>query len=389
MKTNSPTRFLLLVLVLFVQLSFTHNSYAQFTARNEIKIPDIPGYVTLKCDFHIHTVFSDGGVWPNVRPEEAWREGLDAFAITDHIEHTPHEQDIRENHNRPYEIAFPRARELDLKIIKGAEITRDMPPGHFNALFLQEVNVLDTEKWDDAVKAAIDQKAFLFWNHPGWKGQQPDGISIWYPEHTELLEKGWLHGIEIVNDGEYYPLAHKWALEKKLTMLGNSDVHSPVSMRYDLCNGQHRIITLVFAKEKSTQAIKDALFNQQTAVYFENKLIGEEKYLKPIFNQSIEIINPDVTITGKGSVNIQIHNNSQIDFELIADGKSDEISFPSKITLYTDKTVLLKISAKSETLTGTKKIRLPYKVENLLVAPQQGLNIELPININFIPADTE
>jgi hypothetical protein len=389
MKTNSPTRLLLLALVLFVQLSFTHNSYAQFTARNEIKIPDIPGYVTLKCDFHMHTVFSDGGVWPNIRPEEAWREGLDAFAITDHIEHTPHEQDIRENHNRPYEIAFPRARELDLKIIKGAEITRDMPPGHFNALFLQEVNALDTEKWEDAIKAAIDQKAFLFWNHPGWKGQQPDGISIWYPEHTELLEKGWLHGIEIVNDGEYYPLAHKWALEKKLTMLGNSDVHGPVSMRYDLPNGHHRIITLVFAKEKSVEAIKDALFNRQTAVYFENKLIGEEKYLKPLFNRSIEIINPDVTITGKGRANIQIHNNSQIDFELIASGTSDEISFPSKIILYADKTVLLKISAKSETLTGTKKIHLPYKVENLLVAPQQGLSIELPININFIPSGPE
>jgi hypothetical protein len=282
MKTHPLARLLLLALVLFVQLSFTHNSYAQFTARNEIKIPDVPGHVTLKCDFHIHTVFSDGGVWPNIRPEEAWREGLDAFAITDHIEYSPHEQDIRENHNRPYEIAFPRASELDLKIIKGAEITRDMPPGHFNALFLQEVNALDTEKWQDAIKAAIDQKAFLFWNHPGWKGQQPDGISIWYPEHTELLEKGWLHGIEIVNDGEYYPLAHKWALEKKLTMLGNSDVHGPVSMRYDLPNGHHRIITLVFAKEKSVEAIKDALFNRQTAVYFENKLIGEEKYLKPI-----------------------------------------------------------------------------------------------------------
>ena len=389
MKTNSPTRFLLLVLVLFVQLSFTHNSYAQFTARNEIKIPDVPGYVTLKCDFHMHTVFSDGSVWPTVRSEEAWREGLDAFAITDHIEYTPHEQDIRENHNRPYEIAFPRARELDLIIIKGAEITRDMPPGHFNALFLQEVNALDTERWQDAIKAAIDQKAFLFWNHPGWKGQQPDGISIWYPEHTELLEKGWLHGIELVNGGEYYPLAHKWAMEKKLTILGGSDIHGPVSMGYDLPNGQHRTMTLVFAKEKSVEAIKDALFNQRTAIYWENKLIGEEKYLKPIFNKSIKIINPDVTITGKGRVNMQIHNNSQIDFELIADGKSDEISFPSKITLYADKTVLLKIRAKSKTLTGTKKICLPYKVENLLVAPQQSLSIELPINVTFIPADPE
>ena len=389
MKTNPPARLLLWTLILFVQLSFTQGSYAQFTARNEIKIPDIPGYMTLKCDFHMHTVFSDGSVWPTVRAEEAWREGFDAFAITDHIEYSPHERDIRQNHNRSYEIALPRARDLDLVIIKGSEITRKMPPGHFNALFLQDANALDTEKWQDSIQAAIDQKAFLIWNHPGWKGQQPDGVSIWYPEHTELLEKGWLHGIEVVNHVEYYPLAHKWAMEKKLAILGGSDVHGPVSMGYDLPNGQHRAMTLVFAKEKSVEAIKDALFNQRTAIYFEDKLIGEEKYLKPIFNKSIKIINPDVTITGKDRVNIQIHNNSQIAFELIADGTSDEISFPSKITLYADRTVLLRIRAKSETLTGTKKIRFPYKVENLLVAPQQGMSIELPINITFIPAGTE
>jgi len=30
--------------------------------RNIISIPDVKGYKVLKCDFHIHTVFSDGTV---------------------------------------------------------------------------------------------------------------------------------------------------------------------------------------------------------------------------------------------------------------------------------------------------------------------------------------
>ena len=55
-------------------------------ARTPVNLPDIPGYVTLKCDFHIHTVFSDGLVWPTVRVEEAWRQGLDGIAMTDHLE---------------------------------------------------------------------------------------------------------------------------------------------------------------------------------------------------------------------------------------------------------------------------------------------------------------
>jgi len=53
--------------------------------RKIVNLPDIPGYVTLKCDFHMHTVFSDGDVWPTVRVDEALRDGLDAIAITDHL----------------------------------------------------------------------------------------------------------------------------------------------------------------------------------------------------------------------------------------------------------------------------------------------------------------
>ncbi|NSW95228.1 MAG: histidinol-phosphatase, partial [Bacteroidales bacterium] len=39
--------------------------------RKTVNLPDLPGYVTLKCDFHLHTVFSDGNVWPTIRVGEA------------------------------------------------------------------------------------------------------------------------------------------------------------------------------------------------------------------------------------------------------------------------------------------------------------------------------
>ena len=53
--------------------------------RRMLSVPELPGYVTLKCDFHMHTVFSDGNVWPIYRVGEAWRDGLDVISITDHI----------------------------------------------------------------------------------------------------------------------------------------------------------------------------------------------------------------------------------------------------------------------------------------------------------------
>lgn len=357
--------------------------------RREVKIPDVLGYETVKCDFHMHTVFSDGRVWPGIRSEEAWREGLDAFAITDHIEHQPHEEDVRTNHGRSYEIARGSAEALGLTIIRGAEITRDMPPGHFNAIFLKDASALDREEWKDAIKAAVEQEAFVFWNHPGWKGQQPEGKSVWYAEHTELYEKGWVHGIEIVNGDEYYPLAHKWAMEKKLAMLGNSDVHNPMNMLYEFHEGEHRTMTLVLAKDKSKEAIKEALIDRRTVVYRKNMLIGEEKYLRAIFDESVEIINPEVMIKGKEEVKIQIRNKSEVDFELEADGVLDEISVPEDITLYGDGIVQLKIRGKSEEFLGKKRVRLPYKVKNLLVRPKEGLRTEVIVNVNFVPVEKE
>lgn len=38
---------------------------AQAQRRNEIQVPNLEGYVTLKCDFHMHTIFRT--VWYGLR----------------------------------------------------------------------------------------------------------------------------------------------------------------------------------------------------------------------------------------------------------------------------------------------------------------------------------
>ena len=51
-----------------------------FSQNNKRKIdfPNIKGYYTLATDFHQHTVFSDGSVWPTIRVQESFKDGLDA-----------------------------------------------------------------------------------------------------------------------------------------------------------------------------------------------------------------------------------------------------------------------------------------------------------------------
>jgi hypothetical protein len=379
-KRIGAKAWLILVLVIFL----TGVAYCQLDARKEVKIPDILGYHLLKCDFHTHTVFSDGNVWPIIRPEEAWLQGLDALAITDHIEYTPHKKDVVSTSSRSYEIALPTAKARNITLIRGAEITRDMPPGHLNAIFLKDVKPLDTETWRDAVKAAHDQGAFIFWNHPGWKGQQPDGVGKWYDEHTELLKNGWLQGIEVVNDRDYYPEAHRWCLEKNLTMLGDSDVHDPIDMSFDLARGQHRPMTLVLAKDNSEEAIKEALLARRTVVYWTNCLIGKAEYLRPIFDNSIRIKNPDLTLKGTERGYFQIRNSSDIDYELVLDKQIEDFWVPETITLYADRTVFFIVRSKSKEISGEKKLEPSYKVKNLKISPEDGLPVTLKFNITFV-----
>jgi hypothetical protein len=382
-KRKNLLQLSVFVLSIIFVLTIALTTEAQERVRIEPRIPEIPGYVMLKCDFHTHTVFSDGNVWPTVRAAEAWRHGLDAFAITDHLEYQPHSADIQAILGRAYDIAKPSADSMNLLIVKGAEITKSMPPGHINAIFATDIPALKNDNYNISVKSAIDQGAFVFWNHTSYP--QPEGKEIWYPEHEDLYKKGWLHGIEVFNGLTYYPEAHKWCLEKKLTMIANSDIHDPINLEYDIHNGQFRPMTLVFAKERTLESLKEALFARRTVVYSKNMLIGENEYLKPIFDGSIEISNPKVTIKGKGNVNIEVYNKSDITFELESIGELQEVSFPKKIKFPANKSILLSVKSKSDTLSGEKEISLPYKVNNLLIAPKEGLPVEIKIKINFIP----
>lgn len=358
---------------------------AQLNVREEISFPDILSYKTLKADFHTHTVFSDGNVWPHIRAQEAWREGLDVIAITDHIEYLPHEDDLRIGFNRSYEIAKPEGDDLKVTVLRGAEITRSMPPGHSNAIFLSDVDKLNVDEWEDAFAAAAEQQAFIFWNHPGWGPQQKDGQTLWYQEHSMLVEKGWLHGIEVVNERAYYPEAHAWCLEKNLTMLGNSDIHNPIGMDVAFHRHEHRAITLVFAKENSEKAIRDALFDRRTAVYSGHLLVGEEKWLLPLFVQSVSFDEKSIELYGEEGHTLMVKNESDMDFKLTLQEEAENLSVPGEITFYGGKTVQFRVSAGEEGLAGVKNYELKYLVENCLVAPDEGMPVEFKIKVEFRP----
>jgi len=361
---------------LFVGLLFSLPVFAQ--TRTEVNFPDIPGYKTLKCDFHMHTVFSDGDVWPTVRVQEAWQEGLDAIAITDHIEYRPHAQniEIEADHNRAFEIAEPLANQMGMILIAGSEITRKMPPGHLNALFVTNANLLERDSWWEACVEARDQGAFVFWDHPGWDDQQPDTVK-WYQEHTRLLNAGILKGIEVYNGHDFYPEALKWAEEKRLTIMCNSGLHAPESMDYT--NGEHRPMTLVFATEKSKGAIKQALKDRRTVAYFDEQLVGDKQYLGPLFFGSIQIENDGIGLENHQIKKLQVHNSSDVDFQLKQRQPSVGFSCPDEVVLKAHKTVFIDLEGTSDEVKNMDQLRLFYGVTNLTMLTGKPL----PVNIDI------
>jgi 3',5'-nucleoside bisphosphate phosphatase len=325
--------------------------------RKFIHLPTMKGYTTMKCDFHMHTVFSDGEVWPTIRVDEAWEQGLDVISITDHIEYTPKDKIVIGDHNTSYEIAKPHADQRGIMLVKGSEITRGMPPGHFNALFLNNSNELDTPNYMDAFGAAKKQGAFIIWNHPGWRSQQPDSCK-WWDIHTELLNKGMLHAIEVFNAFDYYPVAFNWCNEKDLTYIAASDIHIAVSDYYDL-DKYHRPMTLVFAKDRSEAALKEALFAGRTLAWFGHNLAGKEELLHEFFTSSIKstLISED-----KNFKYFNVVNTSDVQF-----------------TLTTPDRTVIKIAPY-----GESSIRIAQKnvgnleVSNLIIRADKKLNVKFP-----------
>ncbi|MBN1894494.1 histidinol-phosphatase [bacterium] len=375
--------FLRTVRILPIFLLFFQSVSGKDRTRDPVRLPEIPGYTLLACDLHLHTVFSDGAVWPSVRVDEAWRNGLDVIAVTDHLEYNPHQKDVVLDNNRPYDIALESAAMVGLTVIRGAEITRKMPPGHFNAIFLSDANLLRTEDWRDAFREAEKQKAFIFWNHPGWKGQQPDGKARWYPEHTELLEKGLFQGIEIVNEYDYYPEAHAWCLEKNLAMLGNSDIHDPVDVMFDYPAGEHRPMTFVLVRQTGLEGIREALNSCRTVVYWKDKIIGREEFLKPLFEGSIRWERRKSALKKWESVHIPITNDSDIDVFLSLAGREEGFFLPGFIKVPANRTVLFEIKRTSGEGTGMRKIRIPYKVANYWIAPEQGMPVTFEFEVGL------
>ena len=380
MKMNIYKQILLAAL--FVAVS-------SLSAQTKIDIPDIPGYKTLKCDFHLHTVFSDGSVWPNFRVYEAIRDGLDVIAMTDHIDFEAYPELITKDYNKPYEIAQKAAEGKGLIVIRGGEISPRVPPYHNNAIFLKDVNKLPIDYMKETHKKFVmkdeiqkeelmapfleaqRQDAFVFYNHPGYSWWDKKDTAIFTGFHKELYEKGILKGVEVVN-GRYNIIAHRIAEKYNLTLMGNSDAHADVFYTY---RNSHRPVTLVFAKEKTEEAVREALLARRTAVYVDDVIIARFAEADALFKASLETTLEKKVRNGEPILSVTVFNKSEVPYSIRVKSDHNIETYPlGMMTLepHEPRTFVVK-----ELWDDPSRIVLDVEVYNIVVSPEQNLQTKI------------
>ena len=276
------------------------NINAQHLVRQKTTFPDVDNFVVLKGDFHMHTVFSDGNVWPTERIMEAYHDDLDVIAITDHLEIQRYKKDIPTSAdlNRSYEIAGEAAKKYNILLVKGTEITREVAPGHSNAIFIKDAtplfNPTNNEKpraakgYDVAVNLANEQGGFVFYNHP-FHALADDKVVM--PQQVdELISKGKIQGIEVVNGDRFSKEGYNWAIERNLTLISNSDAHSSMPLAMSNQDLAHRAMTLVFAKDRSLESVREALDAHRTLMWWRNNVVGRKDLLEKFVRACIPVV---------------------------------------------------------------------------------------------------
>lgn len=354
-------------------------------------IPGIPGYNAYKADLHVHTIFSDAQVTPQMRVMEAWLEGVDVLAITDHHPN-PRTGYDKGDRNASYIEAEKYAAEAGVKLIKGFELTGNEPVGHMCILFLDELNKykmtvpVTPEQADRIIAMAVEDKAFIITNHPGWPDQNST-LSDYVISH---IQNGDIQAMEVFNSNEYYPLAIDHCNNYNLAMVAATDTHYPTYFLYNQ-ETSHRPMTIIFAKDDSDEALKEALAARRTIAWADDNLFGNPELLSHFMRSCIKV---EWVRQENGRIRCRLYNRSAVPFTLEtsnpqyiiripADGyaefsrrKTDLQQSYTVTNVHTSATGCLQMPL-SYLLQGESPVSMPYVDESSLAFVEEGLSFRL------------
>ena len=372
MKRTLISLLALLPLVAFAQYNpeTFRTPVAQPSQRADIILPTIDGYNIYKTDLHTHSVYSDGDVTPAFRVREAYYDGLDAVAITEHLEYRRHEGNmlkflkgytdgkvlkakntdlirhqcpkdgIMSDQNYPVEEAVRESKKFGVLVIPGTEITREpVEIGHFNALFTTDNNTVYDPDPLQSIRNAKAQGAVIQHNHPGWRRTTCAKTKF----EVKAYNEGLIDGIEVANGGSLYTTVINRAFDENLYVAANTDIHIGTAEYYRM-KGQLRNMTLILAKECTLEALKEALLAKRTLAYSGGYITGAEDLLCKLFLGSVKY---EIISSGKGGgCTITLTNMSSFAYTFKTSENANPITIKpfNTIQMSVDKSRTLKLT---------------------------------------------
>jgi hypothetical protein len=230
--------------------------------------------------------------------------------------------------------------------------------------------------FDTAMERARQQGCLNIWAHPGPQ---------WRPLPEKFLQMGWLHGVEIRNTvtagrsnleefrGRYfYPQVADWGKEKQLALIASSDVHSPA--QFERIPGKPRDFTLLLVRERSPEAVREAILAKRTMAWFEGMLWGRAVDLELLARHSLSIS----ALPGNGRTqSVRVRNASSFPFEIQFKAAQQGWSLPGRIlTVPPLGTIVLPASRDA----SQRSASLPVTLTNMFTSRQS--NVELTFEVS-------
>ena len=233
-----------------------------------VATPELLARRPLRCDFHIHTTYSDGRSSPAEMLIRGRELGLDVAVITDHNDYRGSLKGLQERKRLDLNLITMPGEEVSgpnwhiLSINAGAAIydltveafglDSDDRKEHWKATTAQEYGTL---RWAIEATQAHGGRAYLA--HPYWAVER--GFHLPTAMYDQVLAEGILDGLELLGDVKYQNNVRSLAryLDYRaaghdIPILGNSDTH-----RSEHTYGTYW--TLVFTDTLTPQGILDAI----------------------------------------------------------------------------------------------------------------------------------
>lgn len=353
--------------------------------QKKIVLPEVNGYKVYTADLHSHTIYSDGKVTPELRVKEAWLDGLDILAISEHFQSIklekrmvdymdeyltaggvqvdvksitsyPEDGHFKTDRNYSIKLAKSAAKKLGLTIIPAVEIASSVDAVmHYNALFIKDANIIYTSDPKQTIINARKQGALIMHNHPGWR--RPDMQMV--DSSRNMYEENLIDGVETMNGISFYPKAVDWAEEYGLFVASCSDVHETIYHSFG-SGDVLRNMTLIFADDKTPKSLKEALLARRTLAYSLGTLTGTEQLLKDFFKASTSIeVKKSRT---KGMKMVSVKNNTSISHVLNHDGKLVDLRPFESVTLTVRKSDKLEFTVETMWYSSDKHPVIEYEL---------------------------